>query len=172
MKVTALNDQPEESLLQSYRDRRDYTDGFYVDLPFAVTLSDYIDAFYTTWLFRLERLVLATLVAKPSSDAQALALAQGERSRFAAWTTEARTADQVLMCDYQSKTRSWLMSVSHDEGTRLYFGSAVVAEGTRIDGTSDLGAGFNQLIGFHRLYSVALLQAAAARLRSRNAARR
>jgi hypothetical protein len=173
MHVMALTELPQGALLQAYRDRRAYTDAFRIDLPFAVTLADYIDAFYTTWLFKLERLVLATLVAKPSTDAEARALAQGERTRFAAWTTDTREAGQIVMRDYQSKTCSWLMCAPLDGGsTRIYFGSAVVAERIRSDGTSDLGAGFNQLIGFHRLYSVALLKAAAARLRSRNAARR
>ena len=172
MRVTALTELPQGALLQDYRDRRAYTDCFYIDLPVTVTLADYIDAFYTTRLFRLERWVLAALVAKPSTDAEAKALAQGERTRFAAWTTEAREASQIVMRDYQSKTRSWLMCVPLTDGTRLYFGSAVVADGIRLDGTSDLGAGFNQLIGVHRLYSVALLNAAATRLRSRSAARR
>lgn len=116
--------------------------------------------------------MLATLVAKPSSDAQALALAKGEQKRFAAWTVESRTADQVVMRDYQSKTSSWLMRTPLDCATRLYFGSAVVPARIRPDGSVDLGSGFNQLIGMHRLYSVALLNAAAGRLRSRNAAHR
>lgn len=173
MRVMALTELPQGALLQGYRDRRAYTDCFYIDLPFAVTLADYIDAFYTTWLFRLERWVLAALVAKPSTDAEATALAQGQRTRFAAWTTEAREAGQIVMRDYQSKTCSWLMCAPQDDSvTRLYFGSAVVPARIRPDGTTDLGVGFNQLIGFHRLYSVALLTAAATRLRSRSAARR
>lgn len=173
MHVTASNELPQSSLLQDYRNRRAYTDCFCLDLPFAVPLANYIDAFYTTWLFKLERLVLATLVARPSSDAQAAALAAGESRRFAAWTVETREANQIVMRDYQSKTSSWLMCVPQGDGaTRLYFGSAVMPARIRPDGSVDLGAGFNQLIDFHRLYSVALLKATAARLRSRNAARR
>ena len=172
MPVIADNVLPATSLLHAYRDRRAYTDCFHIDLPGTVSLADYIDAFYTTWLFKLERLVLTTLVAKPSSDAQALALAKGEQKRFAAWTVESRTADQIVMRDYQSKTSSWLMCAPLDGATRLYFGSAVVPARIRPDGSVDLGGGFNQLIGAHRLYSVALLNAAATRLRSRNAAHR
>lgn len=173
MPVVADQDLPAASLLQAYRDRRAYTDCFHIDLTGAVLLADYIEAFYTTWLFKLERLVLATLVAKPSTDAQAAALARGERGEFAAWTVEARTANQIVTRDYQSKTRSWLMCASLDNGmTRLYFGSAVVPERIRPDGTADLGGGFNQLIGMHRFYSVALLTATAARLKSKNAGRR
>ncbi|MBP2161474.1 MULTISPECIES: hypothetical protein [Asticcacaulis] len=172
MPVIADNQLPAASFLHPYRERRAYTDCFHIDLPGTVSLADYIDAFYTTWLFKLERLVLATLVAKPSSDAEARALAQGERKRFAAWTVEARDTNQILMCDYQSKTRSWLMCVPIDGGTRLYFGSAVVPARIRPDGSVDLGGGYNQLIGMHRIYSVALLSATAARIRSKSAGRR
>jgi hypothetical protein len=173
MPVIAIENLPAISLLQAYRDRRAYTDCFYIDLRDTLTLSDYIEAFYTNWLFKLERLVLATLVAKASTDIQAAALAQGERTKFAAWTVETRTEDQIVMRDYQSKTSSWLMCAPQDDGTtRLYFGSAIVPARIRPDGSVDLGAGFNQLVGAHRLYSVALLKATAARLRSRSAARR
>lgn len=172
MPVIAAYDLPASSLLEAYRGRSAYTDCFYIDVPGSVGLADYIEAFYTTWLFKLERLILAALVAKPSTDAQALALAQGEQKRFAAWTVEAREANQIVMRDYQSKTSSWLMCVPLDGMTRLYFGSAVMPARIRSNGTADLGAGFNQLIGMHRFYSVALLNATAARLRSRNAGRR
>jgi hypothetical protein len=171
--VIADQDLPASSLLRAYRDRRAYTDCFHLDLPVTVLLADYIEAFYTTWLFKLERLILATLVAKPSSDAEAAALARGERGKFAAWTVETRQANQIVLRDYQSKTSSWLMCVPLEDGaTRLYFGSAVMPARVRPDGTVDLGAGFNQLIGMHRFYSVALLKAAAARLRSKTAGRR
>ncbi len=167
MKVVALKDLPAESLLQPYRDRRAYTDAFCLDIPGDVPLADFVEAFYTTWLFKLERLVLATLVAKPSSDSQARALARAERTKFAAWTVEAREANQIVMCDYLSKTRSWLMCVPQDGGTRLYFGSAIVPERIRSDGHVDLGVMFHLLLGFHRSYSRALLHAAAAAARLR-----
>lgn len=173
MPVIADDELPAVSLLQAYSERRAYTDCFHIDLPRDVSLADYIEAFYTTWLFKVERLVLTTLVAKPSGDAQASALARGERSRFAAWTVETRAANQIVMRDYLSKTRSWLMCEALGPGmTRLYFGSAIVAARIRPDGTADLGAGFNQLIGMHRFYSVALLKATAAQLSSKTAGRR
>lgn len=53
MPVIADNALPATSLLHAYRDRRAYTDCFHIDLPGAVSLADYIDAFYTTWLFKL-----------------------------------------------------------------------------------------------------------------------
>jgi hypothetical protein len=165
MKITAHTDLPEASLLDSYRAARAYTDAFTVDVPGVVTLSDFIAAFYTTWLFRLERLVLATLVAKPSRDAEARALADGHRRRFAAWTVEARETDQIVMCDFLNKTRSWLRVEPLPGGaTRLWFGTAVVPARIRPDGRVQLGAGFDQLIPVHRLYARALLSAAARRL--------
>ena len=68
-------------------------------------------AFYTTWLFRLERWILRLAVARPSTDEEAHQLARGEREAFAAWSVEARAPDQLLMCDFTGRTRSWLMVV-------------------------------------------------------------
>jgi len=165
MTIVAHTGLPEGSRLNAYRAARAYTDAFAVDVPGAVTLPAFIEAFYTTWLFKLERLVLATLVARPSRDAEAQALADGQRTRFAAWTVEARDDDQIVMCDFLRKTRSWLSvePLPHG-GTRLWFGSAIVPERIMPDGRVRLGAGFDQLIPFHRLYSRALLSAAARRV--------
>ncbi len=44
--------------------------------------------------------------------------------------------------------------------TRLYFGSAVVPKRDSKTGEPRLGTGFRALLGFHQLYSVALLRAA------------
>lgn len=168
MTIHAVSALPDNSLLIAYRDARAYTDGFSLDLPMAVTLVGYIEAFYTTPLFKLERLILAALVAKPSTDADALALALNTRTRFAAWTVEARTDDQILMCDFMKKTRSWLMCAAlPNGGTRLYFGSAIVPEHISADGRVSLGLSFHLLLGFHQLYSRALLASAAQRLTRR-----
>jgi len=165
MTIVTHQDLPEGALLAPYRDARAYTDAFSVDVPGAVVLSDYIAAFYTTWLFKLERLVLATLVAKPSTDAEARALADGQRTRFAAWTVEARDEDQIVMCDFLKKTRSWLsVQPLPQGGARLWFGSAVVPERILPGGRVRLGPGFDQLIPIHRFYSRALLSAAARRV--------
>ncbi|ESQ74264.1 hypothetical protein [Asticcacaulis sp. AC402] len=160
MRVTVVDSPPETSLLNAYHEAKAYTDGYSLDLPFEVTLAEYVEAFYTTWLFKLERLVLATLVDKPSNDKQAAELAAGERIIFAAWTLEAREADQILMCDFLSKTRSWLMC----DGNRMWFGSAIVPKAVHSNGKAYLGIGFHLLIPFHRLYSKALLRAAAQKL--------
>jgi hypothetical protein len=36
-----------------------------------VTLAEYVNAFYTTRVFRLERIILKWAVSRPSTDAQA-----------------------------------------------------------------------------------------------------
>lgn len=123
--------------------------------------AEYVEAFYTSGVFKLERLILKLLVARPSTDQQARELAAGQRDSFAAWRVEARAPDQLLMYDFRGRTRSWL-SVS---GTRLYFGSAVVPVASSSPRKAGLGFVFTALLGFHRLYSRVLLHAAVRRLR-------
>lgn len=148
---------PEQALLQRYRAQGAYTDCFAIDVPGQVSQADYVEAFYTTAVFKLERLLLALFAARPSRDAEARELAGGQREKFAAWSVEGRAPRQLLMCDFSGSTRSWLMAVPAGQGTRLYFGSAVVR--------SRQGGAFRALLGFHQLYSRILLRAAASRLR-------
>jgi hypothetical protein len=155
---------PGPALLQRYREAGAYTDCYCVDVAASVTQAAFVEAFYTTWVFRLERGLLAVAVAKPSTDAQARALARGEVDAFAAWRVEARTADQVLLCDYRGRTCSWLMVAPIDGGTRLHFGSAVIPVADPRSGRKAMGGVFAALLGFHKLYSRILLRAAAARL--------
>jgi hypothetical protein len=156
---------PEHALLARYAGNGSYTDCYATDLPGGFSHAEFVAAFYTTWLFKLERAILQWLVAKPSTDDEAAQLAGGGRRSFAAWTVEASAPNQLLMCDFLGNTRSWLMVEPHHDGgvTRLYFGSAVVAREAD-DGTARLGFGFRALLGFHRRYSRALLAAARARL--------
>ena len=100
---------PEAALLRTYSAAGAYADCFVVEIAARVSFADYVEAFYTSIPFKLERLVLALLVAKPSSDADAQRLARGEAEAFAAWSVEARAADQLLVCDFLKRTRSWLM---------------------------------------------------------------
>jgi hypothetical protein len=155
---------PDQALLSRYRERQAFTDCYIVDIPQPVSLAQYVEAFYTTPLFKLERFVLLA-VGKPSSDAEARLMAQGTSAKFAAWTVEGKTDDQILLCDFLGKTRSWLMCSPQSGGTRLYFGSAIVPRRVSGTGKVSLGTGFYLLLGFHRLYSGALLSAAAGRLR-------
>jgi hypothetical protein len=154
---------PAQALLGRYRDSGAYTDCYGVTVAGDVAHARFVEAFYTTWLFKLERAVLVG-VGKPSTDAQAHALARGDTDAFAAWTVEARSDDQLLLCDYRGRTRSWLMREAVDGGTRLYFGSAVVPVVDARTGEARMGGAFAGLLGFHRLYSRLLLRAAIQRV--------
>lgn len=159
---------PERALLQRHREIGAYTDCYAVEVPGAVSLADYVTAFYTTPLFKTERLILRLALGRRSTDAQARELATGAGSRFAAWDVEARAEDQLLVCEPFGKTCSWLMTepVEGDTpATRLYFGSAVATRRNPRSGVYQMAPHFRPLNGLHRLYSVALLRAAARRLR-------
>lgn len=103
-------------------------------------------------------------MATIASFMDAQRLARAEIDAFAAWTVEGRAPDQLLMCDYLRRTRSWLMVLPIDGGTRLYFGSAVVPV-RRESGELTLGSTYLSLMGFHKLYSRPLLNSARSRLR-------
>jgi hypothetical protein len=164
MKAVTAAPLPDLALLSRYRERQAFTDCYIVDIPQPVSLARYVEAFYTTPLFKLERFVLLA-VGKPSTDADARLMARGTSDRFAAWTVESRADDQILLCDFMGKTRSWLMCVPQAAGTRLYFGSAVVPKRVSPAGQVSLGSAFRLMLVFHRLYAPALLSAAASRLR-------
>jgi hypothetical protein len=155
-------DLPERALLQRYREQGAYTDCFVVEMPRPVRHAEFVNAFYTTSVFKLERLLLAWFLSRPSSDEDARQLADGKREDFSAWTVEARDADQILMCDMHGRTRSWLMVAPADDGasTKLYFGSAVVPVPKGPSGQPKMGAAFHALLGFHRIYSRVLLRSA------------
>lgn len=161
-------DLPKSSLLRSYRDSGAYTDCYSAEVDGAVSQREYIQAFYTTLPFKLERAILKWAVSKPSSDVEAVLLAEAKTDRFAAWYVEARTVDQILLSDYRERTRSWLMSErlggESSKSTRIYFGSAVVPIETREPGDRRMGRSFSVLLQFHKLYSQILLSSAHRRL--------
>lgn len=144
-----------------------YTDSYAIDIPIKVSFPDYLIAFYTTPLFKLERLILL-FIRKPSTDKEAQELAGGAREQFAAWTVEARSENQILTCDFMGRTRSWLMATPTDKGTRLYFGSAVVPEKQPRSRKFPLGFFFHALLGFHKVYSILLLYSAKTALMHKN----
>ncbi len=161
---------PAEALLRQYLGGGGYADCYVTELARPVSQSEFVEAFYTTAVFKLERLLLSWLAARPSTDSQAAQLARGELGSFAAWSVEAREPHQLLMCDFQGRTRSWLMSApgSDAQATRLFFGSAVVPIRDRHSGAPRMGGSFRALLGFHKVYSRVLLRAAVARLAQRH----
>jgi hypothetical protein len=155
---------PAHAILRT-RDVKDgFVDCFFIDVNAQISHAQFVAAFYTSWLFKIERFILRWVVAKPSTDAQAQQLAAGERTQFAAWTLEARAENQLLMRDYQGATCSWLMSEplasSTLNRTRLYFGSAIAPARSPSAQARRNGAFFRRLLWLHTLYSKALLGAA------------
>ncbi len=159
---------PTAALLCKYLKEGAYADCYATDIPGAVSHAEYVEAFYTTFVFKIERMLLSWFVSRPSTDLQAQELASGRISSFAAWRVEARSPDQLLLCDFQGNTRSWLMSVpvtvNGSHGTRLYFGSAVVPVMSVHTGEAKTRFVFRALLGFHTIYSRVLLRAAVSRL--------
>ena len=147
---------PPEALLDHYRQSGDFTDCRAVDVPRSVSLGQFIAAFYDSLAFRPERWLLGVVLGRGANAADVASLAAGTTQRFAAWTVEARLPEQILLCDFQSKTRSWLMVEPLPQGTRLWFGSAVVTSRSRFDAFV-----FRALLGFHAAYSHVLLKSAA-----------
>lgn len=160
---------PADALLQPYAEMEGaYTDCYAVVISGNVSLKEYVTAFYTTSLFKLERYILKHSVKKPSTDSEARAVAAGEIDNFAAWRVEARADNQLLMADLWGKTLSWFMIAPQPDGqknaTRLYFGTAVAPTQKTKDGIPRIPSAHQTLMGFHKLYSRALLSAARARL--------
>lgn len=160
---------PPEALLGRYQKSGFHTDCYCIEIPVSVSQEQYVMAFYSTALFQLERFILKWTVSRPSTTAQLERLAAGEGNEFAAWSVEDRTDNQLLLSDYRGRTRSWLMSIQLEAETgghtRLYFGSAVVPVRNQQTGKQGLGFAYKALLGFHKIYSVALLSRAATRLR-------
>lgn len=144
---------PEGTFLEKYLLDGNYVDCYTTTLDKQISFSEFIFAFYTTWLFKVEQFILTRIAKKPSSDVEARQLAHGEMGHFAAWTVEARSENEILLCDFVGRTRSWLMVEKAGAATKLYFGSAVVPA----KGSEKLDFGFRALLGFHQIYSVLLL---------------
>ena len=160
---------PQDALLRRCQDAKAYTDCYVTEVDGTVSHQTFVEAFYTTTLFKLERMLLRWLAARPSTDHEARQLAEGRIDTFAAWRVEDRNANQLLLADLTGRTKSWLMVVpvganASQPRTHLYFGSAVVAHTDRKTGRRRMGLAFQALLGFHRLYSRLLLQAARSRI--------
>ena len=162
---------PADALLNRYSGPGAFVDCYVAEIARAISHAEFVEAFYTTAVFKLERLILRLLVSRPSTDAEAQQLAQRKRDSFAAWSVEARATNQLLLSDFTGRTKSWLMVAAPQNagspGTRLFFGSAVVPAHSAGAGRTSLGFVFTALLGFHKLYSRILLRSAVSRLSRR-----
>lgn len=157
---------PKSAFLNDYEHRAGvYTDCFQTELPKGGTLESYINAFFNTWLFRIERMILSTAAKKPVSDEDIARLAQGTSNTMSAWQVERRDADQILLEVPQTPIRTWLMRSGEGEKTQLYFGSAILPDAVDRNGNAKMPFLFHALLGFHKLYARALLFSAKRALR-------
>ena len=140
---------PPEAALGAYASNGAYTDCYAVVLPRIVSQAEYVEAFYTTAVFKVERWLIARFLSRPSTDAQARQLAQGSLSSFAAWSVEQRKSNELVLA--AGRTRSWLMASTLQEAglpsTMLYFGSAIVPRRRGGTGRSAMGWQFRALPG-------------------------
>jgi hypothetical protein len=159
---------PDGALLGRYRANGAFTDCYVTEVALPVTITGFVAAFYATPVFRLERLILAWALSRPSTDAEAEKLASGRADTFSAWRVEDRREDQLLMADVKGRTRSWFMVSPDPAGTapctRLHFGSAVLPVVNPETGAAGMRRGFRALLGFHHLYSEVLLHSTRSRL--------
>ena len=162
---------PPHSFLNRYKIGDGYADCYVTEVPGAIAQAAFIEAFYTSPLFKIERALLKIFAGKSATDADVRQLALGNAETFSAWNVEDQTRSELLLADMSGRTRSWLMvsPVEVNGGaprTLLYFGSAVLPR-QRADGQRpSLGWMFVALLGFHRLYSRLLLRAASRRVRA------
>ncbi|HZJ24444.1 MAG TPA: hypothetical protein VFD54_14090, partial [Anaerolineales bacterium] len=111
-------------------------------------------------------------VSKPSTDVQARQLADGKINKFAAWHVEDRSKNELLMCDFLGRTRSWFKIIPVCQTrTQLFFGSAISSSQNPKSGKLSLGFGFRMLLGFHQIYSMLLLHSARLRIREQQSTR-
>jgi hypothetical protein len=161
---------PANSFLARYAVDGNYTDCYSTIIASEVSLAEFATAFYTTRLFKLERTILKWAVSKPSTDLEARRVADGLLDTFAAWTVEQRNSSEILMCDFRSRTRSWLKvelrQVAGETESQLFFGSAMVQRRASRPDKFPGRLAYNALIGFHKMYSRLLLRAAKDNLRN------
>jgi hypothetical protein len=163
---------PAQTLLDRYLVNGAYADCYTTEVSGSLSLPEYIFSFYTTPLFKVERLILRFTVSKPSTDVQARQLGEGKIHKFAAWHVEQRSKNELLMCDFLERTRSWFKVIPIGQTrTQLYFGSAVSSRQNPTTGKLSLGFGFRALLGFHKIYSMLLLHSVRLRIREQQSTR-
>ena len=133
-----------------------------MDVAGPVSLAELIESFYSSPLFKAERLVLRFLAKAPSTRADVVALAAGMSDKFAVWTVEDRRDDEILLGAADGRTKSWLRVVPTKAGTTLNFGSVVVPVRNK-RGKLVKGPVFDALLKPHKIYSRMLLGSSALR---------
>ena len=159
---------PTGSLLQHCEAIGAFADCYCVEIDRQITLVEFVSAFFTTNLFKIERAILGLVLSRGASDEDAERLGRGVSESFAVWKVEDRTSNQILLKELTGRTKSWLMvSPTHDASnpnSRLYFGSALMPKRQAEANTRRMGAAFHSLLWFHKLYSQALLASAARKI--------
>lgn len=135
---------PQTAFLRKYGKDAGYADCYVTEVAGVVSQAAFVEAFYTTGLFKVERLMLKWFAGRPSTDVDARQLAAGAVASFAVWRVEAQSTEQLLLADFTDSMRSWLMAEARKTtatagSTRLYFGSAVVRGQGRSPGTRKIG---------------------------------
>jgi hypothetical protein len=158
---------PDDALLRTYRGGasperwQQSGDCFSTSVDRVVSLAEFVFAFYTSPIFRIERVILGLLAGTPSTDTEARRLADGSGTSFAIWRVGERTATQLLMCDRYERTRSWFEVVPLSDGkTLLQFGSAVASGRVERSASRIRVSLFRVFLKFHVMYSQLLLRAA------------
>ena len=158
---------PHDALLATHRGGKHpelwggYGDCFVVSIDRTVALAEFVVAFYTSPVFRIERWILRVAAGAPSTDQEARDLMAGSRDSFAVWSVAERTDTQLLMGDRYGKTRSWFrVTPQESAATLLQFGSAVASRSNSGAVPRARGSLFGLLLKFHVVYSQVLLHAA------------
>ena len=171
MATIQLCEHPGNSFLLSLsKDYGVYSDCFVATVEGHIDFQTLIDVFFDTWVFRIERLILAAAGMRPANYQALQQLASGKTDHFAAWKVVQRDTSQMLLAVPGSGIRTWLMvqPVNTDPtSTRLYFGSAIVPK-PGVDGEKAQKALLRRLMNrFHLFYSKLLLSAAVKALNRR-----
>lgn len=130
-----------------------YTDCFKAEVDQNVSFDDFARSFFTSPVFKLERIIIALTTGKKTTDRSVDDLISGQSDEFAVWQVEDRADNQILLRVGEGQIRTWLMSEQSGDRTKFYFGSAILP----LNANGDKGLLFHALSGFHKLYARTLL---------------
>jgi hypothetical protein len=130
-----------------------YSDCFTITVPSRISLQQYVQAFFTCPVFRVERMLLPVA----TSDSEAEAISRGTSGRFGVWSVLERTDDELLATwsvdGYSMHGATWFRVIEvPGDATRLEFGSSV---------TPSEGLWLLPMMWFHVWYSRVLLRCTA-----------